>query len=485
MNMKIAFLQETANQSVGVMCLSATLKNSGYGCELFAQPFENNMLRAVKSYQPDIIGFSVITGAHHWVLGMAARIKEILPGVIVILGGPHPTYFPEVIKEPCIDIIARGEAEIPLLNLARRMKEGRDYTDILGLWVKKDGQIYRNEVAPLVEDISSLPAPDHYLYLKYSFYRGQTEVPFNTTRGCPYKCSFCFNHTKAMLYRGKGTYVRMKKVNNIIMEIEMARKIYPKMKSVMFYDDTIGLDRRWLGEFCDAYTKAIGMPWFTSIRADLVDESLIEQLSRANCFCLSLGVESGDEEIRSLVLYKKISDAQYIKAARLIRNAGIKIRTSNMFFLPGENINKAFKTVDLNRNMKVDFPWAYTLQPYPGTDIYNFAVKNGYLSSSFQFDEIDPLGLLKPIFQVKDQRKIMVLHRLFYLSVRNRPMRRLLNMLIFFPPNPIFDAAHCASLILSYAGYHQVSLGRAILVAWTNYWELRKKRKAAKIGQLV
>jgi hypothetical protein len=144
-----------------------------------------------------------------------------------------------------------------------------------------------------------------------------------------------------------------------------------------------------------------------------------------------------------------------------------------MLFLPGEDIKKALKTVDLNREMKADFAWAYTLQPYPGTDIYDYAVKNGYLSAAFQFDDIDPLGLLKPIIEVKDKRKILVLHRMFYFAVHNSFIRKIINFLILFPPNPLFDALYSLALIKSYAEYHQVSFLRAFRIAWNNYWSTK------------
>lgn len=474
--MKIAFLQDTVNQNIGLMYLAAILKAHGYQCELFVESLEKDFLHAVSFYQPDIVGFSVITGAHPWVLNSAHRLKEMLPRVLVILGGPHPTYFPEVVKKSMVDVVARGEAEYSFLELVCRLEEGRNYTDVLGLWVKKDGQIYCNDLAPLVQDLSSLPPPDHELYLKYPFYKNQTEVPFSTQRGCPYQCSFCYSPAKAKLYRGKGRFVRTRQVIDILDEMERARTLYPKMRSVILYDDIIGLDTEWLTEFCNAYAHRIGLPWFTSIRADLVDEFVVREVAKANCFCLSLGVETGDEDLRAITLGKKIPNSQYIETARLIRNAGIKVRTSNMFFLPGEDIEKAFKTIDLNREMKVDFAWGYTLQPYPGTAIYNYALRNGYLPSGFSFDDIDPLGLTKPIIKVRDEKKIMVLHRLFQLAVNNKFIRIILKILVFIPPNPILNILHAYSLISSYAKYHNVSFLRSVLVAWSNYRKTKEKR---------
>lgn len=477
--MKIAFLQETFNQNIGIMYLSALLKANRHNCELFVEHLQGKFIDSVISYKPDILGFSVITGAHHWALRMADYFRKELPETTIILGGPHPTYFPEVLNNKAVDIVARGEAEISFIEFVKRKEKQEDYADIAGLWVKKDNKIYRNELAKLVENLSSLPFPDHDLYLKYNFYRQQSEVPFSATRGCPFRCSFCYNNSKAVLYQGKGKYVRTREVDEVIKEMELARKIYPKMRSIILSDDIIGIDKKWLADFSDAYSKHINLPWFTSIRADCIDDFVAEHLAKANCFCLSLGVETGDEELREKVLGKKIPNSQYIKASELLHKAGIKVRTSNMLFLPGEDIHKALKTVDLNRQMKVDFAWAYTLQPYPGTAIYDYAIKTGYLSSAFQFDDIDPLGLLKPIIRVKDKdkNKMLVLHRMFFFAVQNTVIRRLLKTLILFPPNPVFDLIYSFSLILSYAKYHQVSRLRAISVAWNNYWGTRNNFK--------
>lgn len=472
--MKIAFLQETVNQNVGVMYLSALLKAQGHNVELFLEPFEPDFLQAVMAFRPEVLGFSVITGSHHWVINVARKLKAAMPGVLTVAGGAHPTYFPDMVREEPIDIIARGEAELSFPELITRLAYGHDYRLILGLWVKDKQEVYKNDVAPLVDDISSLPHPDRELYFKYPFYRQQSEVPFSTTRGCPFRCSFCYNHVKAALYKGKGRYVRTRTVEDVISEMEEARRLSANMRSVILYDDIIGLDKKWLAEFCEAYAQRINMPWFTSIRADFVDEEVAGNLARANCFCLSLGVETGDEGLREQVLCKKIPDAVYLKASALLHRVGIKVRTSNMLFLPGEDVQKALKTVDLNRAMAVDFPWAYTLQPYPGTDIFDYAVKYGYLSPAFHFDDIDPLGLVKPIVELKDKNQLLVIHRFFYSAVRKTFMRKALRFLMLLPPNPIYDLFYYFSLILSYKKYHQVTLTRTLRVAWNNYWSTRK-----------
>lgn len=476
MRLKIAFLQETANQNIGLMYLSALAKAQGHACELFAAPLENDFLRALRAYAPDLVGFSVITGSHQWMLGTAGRIRKAMPRALIIAGGPHPTFFPQLIEDERIDIIARGEADISFPQLLDRMEQGRDYTSCPGIWAKRDGVIIRNDVAPLVNDISSLPHPDRSLYAKYPLFARHSEVPFSTTRGCPYRCAFCYNHVKLDIYKGKGTYLRTRNVEDVIAEMEEARVLFPAMRSVILYDDIIGLDKKWLAEFSAQYSRRIGLPWFTSIRADLIDEFVVQKLKEAKCFCLSIGVETGDERLREEVLQKRIPDAQYVTAAGMLKEAGIKVRTSSMLFLPGEDIHKALSTIAINRRMKADFAWAYTLQPYPGTALYELAAKNGYLPEGFQFDEIDPLGLVKPIIRIKDEKKILVVHRFFLLAVKYAFVYRALKWLIHIPPNPLFDILYYFSVVWSYAEYHQVNLFVAFKLAWSNYAGTKKKR---------
>src|SRR3989338_7452 len=92
-------------------------------------------------------------------------------------------YCPDIINNTAVDIIARGEAELSFSDLITKIENGQDYADAVGFWVRIGGKTYRNDIAPLLEDVSSLTYPDHELYLKYRFFKEQTEVPFLMTRG--------------------------------------------------------------------------------------------------------------------------------------------------------------------------------------------------------------------------------------------------------------------------------------------------------------
>lgn len=460
--MKLVFIQDYIGYQFGIMYISSVLKKHNHYCEVFVEGLEDDLITAVCEAKPSIIGFSSMTGTQRWLKNTISRLKNRL-NVPIVVGGPHPTYFPETINEEGIDITCIGEGERPMLELANRFDKGEDYSDIPGLYVKKNGKVVRNVVAPIQEDLDQLPLADRSIYLKYPFFQELSEVTVCTSRGCPWKCNFCHNASRQELYAG-DKFVRLRSVKSIIDELDIVTKELKKVTSVTIVDDIIGINRKWLNDFCDEYREKIRLPWYASIRADLIAESTVKKLKESNCFCLSLGVESGNGFLRQSVLGKNIGNDTMVRAGRLIKEAGIKLRTSNMYFLPGETIDNAFETIQINKAMGVDYPWVYAFQPYPNTPLYDYAVKNGFLDKNFSFNDIDPLGLVKSPIKLKDTSKILVLHRLFYYAVKIPGFEYLLKFLVYVPNNFLFDFLHRMSLLFTYAGYHQISIFKALTV---------------------
>lgn len=474
--MKMVFVQEFFGPQHGVMYISSILKKCGHECDVFIAGLEKDVIRSVCDARPDLVGFSCITGFHNWVQRTAVDIKNVLSRVPVIVGGPHPTYFPEMINMEGIDMICIGEGEDAIVELARKIDAKQDYSDINNLWVKRDGEVKKNPIGPLIEDLDSLPFPDHKIYHKYPYFRKSTEVPVSLSRGCPYNCYFCYNAAKKTLYAHGSKYVRWRSPEKIVAELQMLRKEYSNVKSVIISDDIIGFNRAWLTEFGKEYREKINLPFFASIRADNVDEYTISKLREANCFCLSIGVETGNESVRRDILGKNIKNSTLIRAGKLIKEAGIRLRTSNMFFLPSETIGDAFETVKINILMKADYPWAYILQPYPRTRIYEYARKNKFLDENFSIDDIDPLGLIENPVKIRDGKKIWVVQRLFYYAVKIPGFIYLLKLLVYVPRNFVFDFLQRFAILMSYASYHQVSIFRALRVSL----EARKYSKTGK-----
>jgi len=445
---KVAFVQRNLNENLGAMYLSALLKRAGHEVECFIEPQEGSLIEAVAAYRPDIIGFTVFSGMHRWCLDVACKLKR--PNNIIVFGGPHPTFFPKVILEDCVDVICVGEGEEAMVELADSFGGMGRIQGIRNLHVKVSGRVVANEVRPLIGDLDSLPDPDRGLFYKYKHLRNNSRKTFMTSRGCPYGCTFCFNAGLRRLYEGKGQYVRFRSAVSVVDEILGVKGKYG-LKSVFFQDDTFILDKKRLFRLLDEYRKRVNLPFTCLVRADLVDEGTVVALRGAGCVCVQFGIESGVEETRNKLLKKGVTDAQIFETARLLKKHGIRFKTYNILRLPYETIGDAFRTVELNSLIGADYPWASLLLPYPGTELAECMLRGGMLPGGYDVD-----GLTGSFFNIKNPKRsdweFINLQRLFFWAVKFPRLQPIIKILIRFPPNPVFDVLFLIGHAYNYMG---------------------------------
>ncbi len=371
-------MQKDTMVKVAVMLLSAVLKAEGHECEVLVESAERDMLRRARELRPDAVAFSCTTGIDGWVLRTAAEVKRAI-GIPVVVGGPHPTFFPEMVREAGVDVVCRGEGEAALAELARSFDAGADGAGAANLWVKRDGEVVEGELRPLVEDLDALPFPDWRVYAaRYRFmvpyYRGN--FPVITSRGCPHRCSYCFNASYQELYREKGRYARRESPESVVRKLEEARDRYG-LRRLNLVDDSIAASRSWLRELAPLYAERVALPFICNVRADTVDEESAALLREMGCYCARMGVESGNDRVREVILNKHVSERQIRDAAASIRGAGMKLMTYNIYGSPSETLEEALETLELNRALRVDFAQCSILQPYPGTRICEMAEELG------------------------------------------------------------------------------------------------------------
>jgi len=433
---KVLFLQEYLFEFIGPMQLSAILKSKGHKTDLIVWQKEKDLIKSIKKVNPDIIALSVSTGFHKEAIKKARTIKEKL-GIPCIFGGPHPTFFPELINDPTVDMICIGEGDYAILELADKLERKEDIKNIKNIWVKKNGKIYKNELRPLIQNLDELPFIDRELYYdRYPFLKKLSVKKFMLGRGCPYNCTFCFNKSMKDLYCGKGKYVRKRSPQNIIEEMKNIKKKYP-LRSVRISDDTFTTNHKWLKELLTLYKKEIDLPFTALGRVNELDESIVRELAKANCKVLFFGIESGDEELRNLILNKNITDQQIINVAKLLKKYRIKFGTYNMFVLPKETIKKALKTVYINAKIRPDYPYSTVFQPYPRTGIIEYALRESILPKNFSVDDVGTMTS-NNVLKVKNKNEILNLQRFFYFCVRFPSIIPIVKHIIKLPPNKIF-----------------------------------------------
>ncbi len=445
---RVLFFQTDWFEHLGVMYLSSCLKERGHQTELKIGRRPSALSKEIRRYRPDIVAMSAATGSHQLVLRLARAVRQAWDGPL-ILGGPHATFFPEILGEPGVDLICRGEGESPLTMLLERLGEPSSWDSIPGLGIRSGHGISITPPAELVSDLDSIPFPDRDLYRRgYALFRRSSMARLITMRGCPYECTYCYNKALKDLCRGLGPYLRQRSVENVIEEI---RTLAPGVRTLNFVDDTFGVVRTWAMEFLESYSASFSYPFIINTRAELLDEEIISALARAGCYCVQIGIESGNEELRREILGRRVSNETILEAGARLREKGIRLLTYNMVGLPTETMEQAFETMDINTRLKTDFPRFSIYQPYPLTSLAEKARHLGLLEDNFGANRISESYFNRSVLKRPDIHHFENLHKLFYPAVRWPRSRLILKQLARMPRNPLFHIVFLASIGAQYA----------------------------------
>lgn len=434
---KVLFLQTIQFEFTGVMSISAYLKRAGHQVDLLLESEEGDeFYPRIKAYQPDLIAFSSMSGDHVRCLEIAAEVKKFSDAPIM-MGGPHATFFPETVEHPALDIICRGEGEEAAAELCQRLDDGRDFADVRNLWVKRNGQITRNDIGPGENNLDNYPIPDRKVYYKYPYLQDYPTKPFITARGCPYLCSFCFNRDFNRMYHGKVNMLRRHSPQRAVEEMVQVKSTYP-LKRIFINDDIFILDKEWLAEFSPLYRREVNLPFACNIRVNLVDEENVRLLKEAGCYLVMFGIESGDQELREQILKKNITDKEIYRSAELFRKYDIRMKTFNIMGLPDETLEKALKTIRINADIKVDYPWCSILQPYPRTELADIARAKGLIDEDFSLDDLQASFFSGSVLKQPNIRQLIRLQKLFYIGVKMPWTIPLIARLVKLPLDKLF-----------------------------------------------
>jgi radical SAM superfamily enzyme YgiQ (UPF0313 family) len=378
--MKVLFaVRQIDVEHLGLMTLAAVLREAGHGARVVEARW-SRVAPALRDGGYGLVGFSVPTVDLAHYLGLAARIKARHPRLPTVMGGPHPTFAPEVIRQPGVDIICRGEGEQALLELVQALEQGQSPRRIQNLWVQEGQRIHKNPLRPPVQQLDRLPWPD-----RSCFPGGETatkgKMHVMVSRGCPCSCSYCSNPALRRQLPG-GPAVRRRSVGDVLAEIcAAAARSRPRL--VMFEDDLFASSAAWTREFCQRYPAEVGIPFFCYLRPGQVTAELVRGLRAAGCVTISMGIETADPELRRGLLRRPVSTRQILRAARLVKGAGMRLEGLNIVGIPGGSLSTDLDTVRLNARCGVDHAAAKLLAPYPGTEVRAWAEERGLLAETY------------------------------------------------------------------------------------------------------
>lgn len=418
--MKIVFLQDNGiNESLALTEVSGLLRSRGHECELFIRRnesrFAGRFRKTLAAARPGMFVVPMDIWGEHTALALAAEARMAAPDAPVVFCGTYPMLFPEVVERPEVDTVVMGEAEFPLLEMADRIEAGRDWDDIPNVVVRRGGEVRSNPMRPLLEDLSALPPPDRALYYKYKYIRMMGAKRFTSGRGCPNACSFCYNARFRESFKGQHGYVRRKRVERVIEEIEAVRRM-SVLTSVHFSDDLFTHDHEWVARFCAAFREAFGggLPFTCNTAVHDVTPELLAGMRAAGCTGIAIGVETGNETLRRERLNKPYKDEQIVEVARWIKREGMFLTTFNMLALPYETLDNAFETVSFNRRLRADNVRVTFLVPVPRTRLVDDAVKDGLLDENYERGE---LKVMLPKIEAEKNRAFLTLYALFDFAV--------------------------------------------------------------------
>jgi len=442
-------VKEIDNEPQGILLISSVLKQAGHQVSLAVATEEDPVAAAVR-LRPDVVGYTVYTGSHPWYLALNRRIRAQVPGILSIFGGPHPTFFPEMIEQEGVDGLCIGEGEYAALELMNALERNGDglrlsRPDIPNWWFKLNGEVVRNPLRPLLtsEELDALPFSDRGLLYHAHRQSRRTKIkPFITGRGCPYDCAFCFNKAYSELYGGQGRRFRRRSVDNVLRELKEVTSGHD-VRFILFMDDTFILQDKWLREFMPRYKAEIGLPFWCQLRANLVTEEKVALFGDAGCVSVSFGLEAGNDRLRNAVLNRNMSREEILGAAETLRRHGIAFMTNNMLGLPTGTLETDLETLELNAQCRPAYANVFLFQPYPKTALGEWASEQGWMIGSFD----DLSGSVSDDTIIKfgseaEKRQIENLQKLFALGVEFPWLLPAIRRLIRLPLNRLFWLAY-------------------------------------------
>ncbi len=403
--------------SLGLAYIAAVLEKAGHKVfylDCSAEQYTvGDSARALEKYDKDLdfILLTATTPLINNALAIAAAAKNIFSRAKIVMGGVHPSILPdEVTGRPEVDFVVVDEGEETMKELA----EGKNPAAILGLCFKENGQIIKNALRPLIQDLDSIPPPAYHLlpmdkyYPAVGSYKRLPAMILFATRGCPGRCTYC--------YRSFRGVVRKRSATSILNEIRILQRDYG-IKEVAFYDDTFTLFKDVVREFCETIIREkIDITWSCFTRVDYVNEELLKLMKQAGCHLILFGVESADEQILKNIK-KNISLKQVEEVVKLARKLGIETRASFMFGNQGETEETIKKTIDFAIKLDPDEVQFNIATAYPGTELFVWAKEKGYIKT-FNWDDYSMSNIvleLPGLSKEKMQYYYELAHRRFYL----------------------------------------------------------------------
>ncbi|MDA0692055.1 MAG: radical SAM protein [Nitrospinae bacterium] len=376
--------------TLGLATIAAVAKQEGHDVEILDlcwRPYDYKLIQSSIRYaKPDIVGITATTPGMNQLRDISCIIKNISEKILIVGGGAHPSALPtESLHESRMDAVCVGEADYSFAEICN----GKSFPEIKGLYYRSGGEIVSTGQRPPVENLDDLPMPAWELYDPADYkkiskliasYPPVATVEFS--RGCVFTCDFCASKvTMSLGYRKKSP-------ERCADEVKYLSSL--GFREFWLADDIFTSDQKWAGEVSDAISRAnVDMHWTCNngIRVESADDDLFKKMSKAGCYRVSFGFESGNDEVlKGFGKGGKATIEQGRTAVKKARAAGLQTNAYLMLGLSCDDENTMLDTIEYGRTLPVDLLKFGLAIAFPGTAMFDNYVEKG-LVKSFDWDK--------------------------------------------------------------------------------------------------
>ncbi len=395
--------------------------------------------KKIKTFNPDVVGvtasfFSQMPST----LSITKAVKDIDNSIITLMGGPYPSSYEEktLKKDPNLDIMAYGEGEMTFKHLLDNKFENLE--KIRGIMYRKKNKIVRNKPQNIITNLDEIPFPSRDMVplkvysrflgpkkrfilkavdnlidfpvfgdfiLKYygDYIYSKSKGPrfpissMITSRSCPNRCTFCAIHNVW------GMRYRMRSAENVLNEMEMLSNEY-NIREISILDDNFTVSKKRAIDICKGIKErkldmTFQLP--SGVYIPTLDRELLTWLKRAGLTKIYFGIESGNQKILDKVVRKRIDLKQTKKIIKLSKEVGLETNAFFILGMPGETKKTMLDTIKFAYKSKLDNARFHIYQPFPGTYLYDYALKRGYITKEFSLDKLR-VRTPVPVIKTKD-----------------------------------------------------------------------------------
>lgn len=362
------------------------------------RPSREEVEAFIRDAEFDVAGTGGIVTIYKYIKWLIGVIKKYHPDKKVVVGGSCATSIPQIMMDHTgADILCIGEGENTVVELLDAIEDGKGPDDVAGIWFRDGGDVRRTAPRPAIKKLDTLPHPLWELFPMDVYTanpvgavnlnkwddgkqrEGEERKSMNvlSSRGCPYKCTFCYHDFMGAAYRHRSA-------ESVYEEIVFLKDRYG-VDYIHFIDDCFIINRKNVMRFCDLMIRnGVGVEWGCAGRVNVMTEELVAKMREAGCVFIGYGIESGSQKLLDS-MKKKVTVGQAKNAVRLTQKHLGWADCSFIAGMPGETRETVRETIDFCKELALAPEVIFFATPYPGTELYRIAMESGKIADEEEF----------------------------------------------------------------------------------------------------